>query len=163
MKLKLLFIMAMLALPLSAVADQIADYNESTDNNATESDEILDEAIEYKTHDCDAFSLEYPANWMIMDLTGMVNYLFESLDQPIEGTTHVAYLYMEMPTLSMLYAEDVENVTIKGFSFGIENTTPPTYTISFDDSMLTSEGAPNEVIKHSVETLRIKNQTELIP
>ena len=163
MKLKLLFIMAMLAIPFSAVADQIADYEESAEKNATESAEISEESIEYETHDCDSFSLEYPANWQIMDLTDMVNSLFESLDQPIEGTASVAYLYMEMPTLSMLYSEDAANMTLRGFSFGIENTIPPTYAITFDDTMLTPEGAPNEIIKHAVETLRIKNQTEPIP
>lgn len=163
MKLILLVIVAMLALPLNAVADQIAEYNESAKENTTEFAEISEGAIEYKLHECDAFSLEYPANWLVMDLTDMANYLFESLDQPIEGTIYVAYLYMEMPTLSMVYAPDEENTTTKGFAFGIDNTTPPTYTISFDDSMLTLEGAPNEIIKHAVETIRIKNQTESIP
>jgi hypothetical protein len=165
MKLILLLLMAMLACPLSAVADQIADHDESAEENIIESAEISEKAISYKIHDCDEFSLEYPANWIGMDLTEAANYIFESMDQPIEGMVGKAYVFMEMPSFKMLFGseEDFQNMTIRGFTFSIDNATPQTYSISFEDTMLTPEGAPDEIIMHAVETLRIKNRSESIP
>jgi hypothetical protein len=160
MKLILLLLMAMLACPLSAVADQIADHDESAEEDIIESAKISENAIPYKIHDCDEFSLEYPASWIAMDLTEMANYLFESMDQPIEGMIGKVYVFMEMPSFKMLFGsdEDFQNMTTRVFTFGVDNSTPPTYSISFDDTMLTPEGAPNEIIMHAVETLRIKNR-----
>ncbi|MDF0590324.1 hypothetical protein [Candidatus Methanocrinis natronophilus] len=165
MKLILLLLMAMLACPLTAVADQIGDHDESAEENIMESAEISEKAISYKIHDCDEFSLEYPADWIGMDLTEMVNYLFESIGESIEGMIGKSYVFMEIPTFKMLFGseEDFQNMTMRGFTFTIDNATPPTYLISFDDTMLTPEGAPDEIIMHAVETLRIKNRSESPP
>jgi len=163
MKLKLLLIVAMLFVSMNAMADTTADDNESLEEDAlSTTPQLSEEPIEYQIHDCDTFSVEYPENWLVMDLTDMANYLWGSLDEPIDDMFNVSYMFLEMPSFNMLFDpdEDFENMTMGSFIITIDNADPVTYSVVFDKSMLTPEGAPNQIIKHAVDTLRIKDQSD---